>query len=82
MAPARSSAPDVALPGAPGTRSPVPSARSPNPVHAALARVAFKFSYKFSLIHVLHRALHHVMIHFKFRLFSVVCRTTIRLISV
>jgi hypothetical protein len=45
---------------------PFPGARSPNPVCATLARIAFKFS----LIHVLRRALLCAMIHFKIRLFS------------
>jgi hypothetical protein len=52
---------------APGTHKPVPA-------HAALARVVFKFSFKFSLIYVLCRALRRATIHFKFRFISVLCR--------
>jgi hypothetical protein len=57
-----------------------PHACSPSP-----ASVVFKFSFKFSLIHVLRRALRRAVIHFKFRFISVLrralCRTTFLLIS-
>jgi hypothetical protein len=56
-----------------------PGARSPAPVRAALARVVtFKFSFKFSLIHVLCRAFRRATIRFKFSLISVLRRTMIR----
>jgi hypothetical protein len=59
-----------------------PAPGAPVPTRVALARLAFKFS----LIHVLRRAVHRATIHFKFRLFSVLHRAlrraTICLISV
>jgi hypothetical protein len=55
-----------------------------NPVPGA--RVIFKFSFKISLIHVLHRTLRRTTVHFKFRFTSALRRAlrrmTIRLISV
>jgi hypothetical protein len=52
-----------------------PRARSPSPACAA-----FKFSFKFSLIHVLCRAFRRAVIHFKFRFISVLPRAMIHLI--
>jgi hypothetical protein len=75
-APARRPAPGSPLPWRGG---PPPTRPAPD---AALVRVAFKFS----IIHGLRRTLLHAMIHFNFRLFSVLChalrRAMIRLISI
>jgi hypothetical protein len=54
-----------------GARTSVPGVRSPNPLHATLVRLVFKFTFKYSLIHVLRRALRRATIHFKFRFISV-----------
>jgi hypothetical protein len=79
--PAQPSPQRVPLPGGPAQCGPC-GARSPVPVHVALAHVTIKFSFKFILIHALRRALHRATIHFKFRLISVLChvlrRVTIR----
>jgi hypothetical protein len=57
-------------PPPPSRRLSAPTHVAPSTAHAALARVTFKFS----LIHVLRRALRRAMIHLKFRFISVLRR--------
>jgi hypothetical protein len=72
-----------------GTCSPVPGTRSSNPVHVALACLAFKFNlihvlrratihFKFIFISVSHRTIRRVTIHFNFSLGNVLRCVTFR----